>query len=389
MSADRPLSVAPGRRISGYRPWLDGVRAVAIVLVLARHLGLGWASHAGGPGVALFFGLSGYLITGLLLDERKRGVVDLAAFYVRRAARLLPALCLMLLVADIWFELHAHRAAVRESLSVLVYVKNYRDIAAHAPGLFGQCWSLAVEEHFYLLWPVPLLAMARRWPLRRIVTVTCAFAALALAWRIALVCTVGTGRIAYVDTLARSDSLLLGCAFAVAVRNGLHVPRWLTAVAAVVFSWIVSPFGHPQVIEQTVGYTVQSLACALVVAGLDCADNPVRRLLSVRPVVELGVLSYGIYLWHIPVLAAVSRDLGPWRGLVAVSATLVLAAASYWLVERPARHWARSAHDRWRERPRRTAPLPVDSIARTLVVPVIVPAPLRATAHDALLRRAS
>jgi peptidoglycan/LPS O-acetylase OafA/YrhL len=388
MRANGSVALSSGRRISGYRPWLDGVRAVAIVLVLCRHLGFGWASHAGGPGVALFFGLSGYLITGLLLDERRRrGAVDLAAFYIRRAARLLPAVLVMLVVSDLWFELHGRRGVVAESLSVLLYVKNYRDIAAGGHGLFGQCWSLAVEEHFYLLWPVPLLLMARRWRARRIVVVICVLAALALAWRIVLVGTIGTGRAPYVETLARSDSLLLGCALAVAVRAGLRIPRWVTAVAVVVFAWIASPFGHPAVVEQTVGYTLQSVVCALVVAGLDAADSRARRLLSVRPIVEIGVLSYGIYLWHISVLVALPRDLGAARGVVAVAATLVLATTSYWLVERPVRRWARSAHDRWRDRSARVVPLPADSLTRAMVAPV-VPARSRAPAEDEALRPA-
>ena len=332
---------------AGYRPWLDGVRAVAIALVLCRHLGFGWARHAGGPGVALFFALSGYLITGLLLDERMRGPIDLAGFYIRRAARLLPALVVMLAVSDVWYILRGTHGVIGESLSVLFYFKNYRDAVVGGQGLFGQAWSLSVEEHFYLVWPVVLLVMAARWRHRRLFAATLALAGAALVWRVVLVAIVGTGHWVYVETGARADSLLVGCALAIAVRSGVQVPKAVTAASVLVFAWVVSPVWHPPLIEQTVGYAVQSVACALIVAGLDTVDSPLRNALSVRPVVWLGVLSYGIYLWHVSVLHAM-----PLRGalydVACVAATILLAATSYRFVERPARNWARAADLRWR-----------------------------------------
>ena len=329
-----------GARFTGYRPWLDGVRAIAILLVLARHLGLGWASHAGGPGVALFFALSGYLITGLLLDEHRRGGVSLTNFYVRRAVRLLPALLVMLLVTDIWFAATGRGAPVTESLSVLFYVKNYRDVIAGDPGVFGQAWSLAVEEHFYLLWPALLLAMTARWRRRKVVTVTLALAAAALLWRSAVVVVAGTGRWPYVGTFERADSLLIGCALAVAVRAGVRIPLSVSVLALAVYGWIVSPLWHPQTVEQTIGYTVEALACALLVAGLDSTDSPVRRVLSTRPLVTIGLLSYGVYLWHIPVLLVMPMADGWVRDLAVAAASFALAAASYWALEQPLRRWA-------------------------------------------------
>lgn len=327
-------------RFSGYRPWLDGVRALAILLVVARHLGLSWASHAGGPGVGLFFALSGYLITGLLLDEHRRGGVILSSFYVRRAARLLPALLLMLIVSNVWFASTGRGAPVTESLSVLFYFKNYRDVVAGGPGVFGQAWSLAVEEHFYLLWPALLLAMTVRWRRRRVVTMTLALAALALLWRSAVVVLSGPGRLPYVGTFERADSLLIGCALAVAVRAGVRIPPMVSLGALAVYAWIVSPWWHPPMLEQTVGYTVQAIACALLVAGLDSADSPVRRVLSTRPLVTIGVLSYGVYLWHIPVLIVLPTPNGWMRDVLVLLASFALAAASYWAVERPLRRWA-------------------------------------------------
>lgn len=327
-------------RFTGYRPWLDGVRAVAILLVLARHLGLDWASHAGGPGVALFFALSGYLITGLLLDEHRRGGVNLTNFYVRRAVRLLPALVVMLAVTDIWFAATGRGAPVTESLSVLFYVKNYRDVIAGDPGVFGQAWSLAVEEHFYLLWPALLLAMTARWRRRRVVAITLAMAATALLWRCAVVVLAGTGRWPYVGTFERADSLLIGCALAVAVRSGVRIPPSVSVVALAVYGWIVSPLWHPQSVEQTIGYTVEALTCALLVAGLDSTDSPVRRVLSARPLVTIGLLSYGVYLWHIPVLIVMPMAAGWVRDLAVVAASFSLAAVSYWALEQPLRRWA-------------------------------------------------
>lgn len=347
-----------GVQLRGYRPWLDGVRAVAVTLVVCRHLGLGWASHAGGPGVGLFFALSGYLITGLLLDERARcGRVDLAAFYVRRAARLLPALVVMLAVSDVWFAMHG-REVVGESLAMLLYVKNYRDLLAGSSGLFGHGWSLAVEEHFYLLWPVLLLLLLRRRSPSSALRVALGVCLLSLVWRAALFAVAGTGEWLYVDTLSRADSLLFGCALAMAMRHGVRIPTWMTLAAGVAFAWVVSPVWHPQPVEQTIGYTVQSVVCAILVAGLDQGGGRLRGLLSSPPVVRVGVLSYGIYLWHIPVLAALTMDAGAQRDVLAVGITLALALASYVVIERPSRLWVGSAHQRWRTRRARRARVP-------------------------------
>jgi peptidoglycan/LPS O-acetylase OafA/YrhL len=281
-----------------------------------------------------------------------------------RAARLLPALLLVLIITDTWFAVSGRGAPIKESLSVLFYAKNYRDVVVGSPGVFGQAWSLAIEEHFYLLWPALLLAMIARWGRRKVVLATLGIALAAVLWRLSIVALTGTGRWPYVDTFGRADGLLIGCAAAIAVRHELRVPPHVTAGAVAVFAWCASPMWHPQAVEQTVGYTVQATACALIVAGMDSADSRLRRALSSRPVVTTGLLSYGVYLWHIPVLA-VMPSYPPWiHNLAVVALSFALAAASYWGVERPLRRWATSAF-----RSRRGSALPTAKTGQALAAP--------------------
>ena len=153
-----------------HRPELDGLRGIAILAVLAAHTGVpGFADGGGGAGVTLFFVLSGYLITSLLLAERdKNGRVDLRAFYVRRALRLLPALAAVLVVVVVLLLAGlAPAAAVADTnyaiviAGVVAYVANWVAVAGQSIGMLGHTWSLAVEEQFYIVWPAMLLAGRR------------------------------------------------------------------------------------------------------------------------------------------------------------------------------------------------------------------------------------
>src|SRR5271157_2250169 len=153
-----------------HRPELDGLRGIAILAVLGAHTGVpGFADGGGGAGVTLFFVLSGYLITSLLLAERGRtGRVDLRAFYVRRALRLFPALAAVLLVVAGLLAIGAMPATATANTDyrivfagVVAYVANWVAVAGQSIGMLGHCWSLAVEEQFYILWPTLLLAGLR------------------------------------------------------------------------------------------------------------------------------------------------------------------------------------------------------------------------------------
>ena len=150
--------------VGGYRPSLDGVRAIAVLMVLVQHVAGPLRIDLGYTGVGLFFGLSGYLITSLLLDEfASRGRVSLFRFYARRAARLVPALLLVVAVCNTIFVIQGYYAPLAGSLTALTYTANYVQIFnLNWMVAYGPTWSLAVEEHFYIIWPLALLATIRR-----------------------------------------------------------------------------------------------------------------------------------------------------------------------------------------------------------------------------------
>ena len=341
--SDTRSSVDP---VAGYRPWLDGVRGVAVLLVVAEHVGEvsgTWLpAGLGETGVGLFFGLSGYLITGLLLDEyRKDGRVGYGAFYLRRAARLLPALVVMLVVACAAFVRLGRPDVLRDAPFALFYLANYLTVyrGDYLRG-FGQTWSLAVEEHFYLFWPVVLVFLLRRRPVASVVRWTLVACAAALVWRCVLVLVHGPELLIYHGSLERMDALLYGCAAALGVRAGWRPGRWWGwgAVAALVAAVLVSDQG---VVGMTVVQAAVGLSSAALVVSLDHRAGWLRHVLSWRPVVWVGVVSYGIYLWHWPLLAISVLRFGPHglalTALVGFVLSTIVAAASYYCLERPVR----------------------------------------------------
>lgn len=337
--------------VMGYRPWLDGVRAVAVGLVMVQHTMGQMPVDLGVVGVGLFFALSGYLITSLLLDARGAdGSVSLAAFYLRRAARLIPALVVVLVVCDALFVIAGDHGPLKGSLAALTYTANYAEILKSDFVLgFGPTWSLAVEEHFYLLWPLLLLWVTGRYGLRTALWSTLAVCLAALLWRAALAGLHAPKALLEIGTLERADSLLYGCAAAIAVRLGWRPRAWMAwaGIGLVAVMDVVS--SDESYVGAVVGTATIAIAGTAVVVCLDYAAAPwVRRLLSLRTVVTVGILSYGIYLWHGPAMR-VAADLGysgrAWRAVV-VLASVLAAALSYRYLEAPVRAWARRRADR-------------------------------------------
>lgn len=340
---------------STYRPWLDGVRAVAVLLVVLSHTAAPLPDF-GNVGVGLFFGLSGYLITGLLLAEKaERGRVDLRRFYARRAARLVPALVLMLVVCNVLFLLSGRPEVLRSSVWALVYVANVMTIVqdGYLAG-YSHTWSLAIEEHFYLVWPLVVVLLVRRRPVVVIARWALLVCALALGWRVVLAVGLGAGDLLlYHGTLERADALLYGCAAAAAVRAGWRPPSWLPWPCLFVLATLLFLRGTVVV---TVGLALLGVASAGLAVGLDHAPGRLRAVLGSRPLAEVGLLSYGIYLWHYPLMRMADRASGPWAAAVAgLVITPLVAAASYYLLERRIRSWVRT--------PRHASSPPLDEAA--------------------------
>lgn len=313
----------------GYRPGLDGLRGLAVAIVVASHLAPPDWWGAGRVGVSIFLTLSGFLITKLLLEERDRGGVSLAGFYRRRAARLLPALPAVLLVCS---AVNAARGlpVAAPLLASAAYVQNVQvAVAGNHGSAFDHLWSLALEEQFYLLWPLALVLASPR----RLFGAAVAGVPVLLAARVALVGT-GAAGFGLSSGFLRVDALLAGCALAFVVHSGRRlavgtvgkVAAWgLIALLSSVLMADHADFAN------TYGGTLTILATlALIVVALQ-ADRPLWG--------GLGKISYGVYLWHVPFLILFGNP------VLVVAATLAAAAASYRFVEMPARRWLSSRTD--------------------------------------------
>jgi peptidoglycan/LPS O-acetylase OafA/YrhL len=345
----------------GYQPALDGVRGIAVALVLLFHAGFGWMS-GGYVGVSVFFTLSGYLITSLALVEHGRsGRFSATAFYARRVRRLLPAslLCLTGVMVAAWLDQFTGVTRLRHDLwaallqiynwTVLAGDDGYAEQMSRAAGQrapLDHYWSLAIEEQFYWLWPLVLLLVLRLTPRARLAAV----AALAGA---SVVATIGVSAIwgsdaTYFATPARLPEILVGAVAAVVLHHhravvdllgaGRGLVLALSGLAVVVGAAVAWPAeGGP---AHHGWFPAFALASGALIVGLQIA-SPLRRVVSVVPLVLLGRVSYGVYLYHWPVYTLVDErrlDIGR-APLFAVRAaiTLAIAAASYVLVERPIR----------------------------------------------------
>ena len=338
----------------GYRRDIDGLRAVAVLAVLAYHAFPGKVPH-GYLGVDVFFVISGFLITGLLVRERDAGGVDLAGFYARRVRRLFPSLLLVLaFVLAAGFSLMLvveFQRLGRHVLASLAFVQNlnlaaetgYFDTAARAKPLL-HLWSLAIEEQFYILWPAALV-LVLRWP--RAATALAAGVVVA-SLALAVSGVVEPDRAFYALAL-RAWELGIGALLAlVAIQAPGRTPgrRWRDAASVVALAglglfFLVLPWAdrHPGL-----GTVLPVLATAvLIAAGPDALAN--RWVLARREAVFIGLISYPLYLWHWPLLSFPFLILGEtppaWMRLAALAASFALAWASWRFVERPLRfNWS-------------------------------------------------
>jgi peptidoglycan/LPS O-acetylase OafA/YrhL len=384
-------------------PALDGLRAVAVAAVVAFHLGL-HDFQGGYLGVDIFFVISGFLITSLLVEERKStGRIHLAAFWGRRARRLLPGVVVVVATLAVISIL---RPAVvspyqlrSDGLGALFYYANWHFMFSRTSAYFAasvakspllHTWSLAIEEQFYLVWPFLLFAVvglrkpfaARR---NRLLAV-CGIGAFASASAMALLYwfTSDTNAV-YYGTETRAFELLTGAFLAALLagsrRSGAHAVKrpsdqstggpFLHAAglaAAGVIGWLVfAAAGHPAWVFEG-GLFLCCILTAIVIASIRLPGSPLGRLLGLRPVRWIGTISYEIYLWHWPVIVLLGRFValrGAELDLAETATSIALAAATYYAIGRPIRHMS------FRTVPRRAVVAAVFSSCAVLVASTV------------------
>jgi len=336
----------------GYRPALDGVRGIAILAVLAvhtRHI-FGWPLLSGGNiGVDIFFVLSGFLITTLLLEELEHaGTISLKSFYWRRALRLVPALLLLLTalyyLSDVLL-LQAEAVDTRRAVPIaFVYASDLALAFFNIRlGALQHTWSLAIEEHFYLVWPLLLFAALRLGISRKRLVIITLLLAIASALHRATLQQLGALPVrTYYGIDTRADALLIGCATGMCVSWGLIRPRSLEpflAPALLLIGVCVIATDYASPLMHFGGFTLLAMATAVLLVNLVVSpESYVSTFFEYRPLVWLGRISYGVYLWHYPVFKATSFLQGGWllKLLVGFGVTLIVSSLSYYLLERPA-----------------------------------------------------
>ena len=375
----------------GYQPGLDGVRAFSVVAVIFYHAGFSWM-HGGFFGVEVFFVVSGFLITSLLIEERDRADgVNLRQFWVRRWRRLLPALFTMMIVvgawAAVWGSAEQHSQLRHDYPWGLGYLANWGQIfsqesywGAGSPSLFRHLWSLAVEEQWYVLWPLAFILLARRTRSDRRRALALGLVAMgvmvatavasAAQWptrmwhpfRMEMV-PVDPTNFLYLSTFSRSSGLLLGAAMAFRWRPWSTVPAArrspavglqaaaFAAVGVLIVAFVIGRVDAPATYRWLLP-TVTIASAVLVGVVVHPAAATVRAAFSAAPMVAIGRRSYGLYLWSWPISRICDAYSGSWpRFLLAMAVTAPVSEACYRWVETPIRRgglstwW--SARRRW------------------------------------------
>ena len=303
----------------GSRPALNGIRGAAAVLIITDHAGMFPGSYIG---VTVFFVLSGFLITTFLLEEVGRsGSIDFPMFYMRRALRLLPALFLMVaIVATYAMATGSSTNTLRAVIPTLFYFENWNTIGS--PSLLTHAWSLAIEEQFYLLWPVALAALLRWKGRDGALTVTLALAVSLIALRAVLIDSGVDGDRLIFGSDTRGDALLVGCVAAMIRTKGSRLPPLSSWFGLGVLGVVVAtpvPFG--------LALTLSALAAAPVV--LAAANS--HRLFESRFLQTAGRLSYGLYLWNFPVSWLLFANNGVFAGMTGPVALAILLPLSWTL----------------------------------------------------------
>jgi peptidoglycan/LPS O-acetylase OafA/YrhL len=396
-------------------PALDGVRALAILLILLFHGGFSGLT-GGFFSVDVFFVLSGFLITGLLVSEhRLTGGIGLKRFWGHRVRRLLPAMLALLLGVSIWAWLFSSPSTLpqlrTDALATLFYFNNWHQAFGttgyfaeiQTPRLLLHTWTLSIEEQFYIVWPLVVLGLLR---LKRSLSALLAFcvagtiaSAVAMTWLFS-----GTGGAArvYYGTDTRVQALLIGATLAVILAGPLP---WRRRPAATIDGHLaIAPATEPTGLARQVlaglglvglvilfamflfispsdrwpyvgGFTLASVAAAMLIASVALVpETPWARVLSLRPIVYIGNISYGLYLWHWPIFVVVGQAQTGLVGFplfaVRMGLTFAIAALSYRFLEMPIRRKALRGPVGWI-----LAPVAFALTAVVIVIATIIPAP--------------
>lgn len=334
-------------------PGLDGLRAISVVWVVMFHLshhqhalGTGWlagVAHAGHFGVSVFFVISGFLITWLLLrEERRTGTTNLSQFYLRRAFRILPAALFHLACVAVFMALMGRSSSALQWIACVFFFRNFA-LPAPAEGADGgiltaHFWSLSVEEQFYLFWPLVLRWLPGKWRL----PVTCVGFLVAPFWKQCLIWHFGIGNLNYFRTDLHYHFILAGAALALAreshARDSLFTRKWPGPLVFICVSiglallWTGLPWRPVHVV---LGGWWPAMAAALAIKwAVDGGDSVAHRMLNCRPMVWIGQLSYSIYLWQ---QFFTIEDHGRWWQRLPTNVCLILAFAviTHHLVEKP------------------------------------------------------
>jgi len=332
-------------------PALDGLRGVAVLTVFASHAGIpGFA--VGGVAVDIFFVLSGYLITSILVGEIERtGSISLPKFYLRRIRRLAPALLLLtvLYVLLAPFALPERSTAEHAGVAAIsfFYLMDYARAFFIGHNALAHTWSLAVEEHFYLVWPLALLALAKWVPLRRWLMVLAIAYLAATAWRCLSIDLFGW-RSAYFRFDTRLSALILGSLLAVLFSSETTARArnlWTLTLIAGGIGMTAFACWYYDGAETTGGWGTLGIALAeaaslrmilsVVEKHREGGSNVLTDILSRRTLIQVGKISYGLYLYHYPLTYWLYGQ--DWKVALVISlpAALLLAALSYRYVEQP------------------------------------------------------
>lgn len=380
-----------------YMPGLDGLRALSVLAVIAYHLNFPWAS-GGFLGVGIFFTISGYLITDqLMMEWQNTGKINLMHFWNRRIRRLIPALFFMLATVYLWlvlFEPSRIEALRGDFISAVLYINNwwkifnnvsyFESFGPQSP--IGHLWSLAIEEQFYLLWPVILIIglhfVPKRGKLTLLVTVGAAASILAMG----LIYKPGAdpSRV-YYGTDTRAFALLIGAIFAIGFpscklseqisakrRFALDIMGGSGLLGVLIMIWKTNEY---QASLYVGGLAVFSVISAIVIVVLAHPASSVAKFIGCKPFRWIGIRSYSLYLWHYPVIILTNPtvDTGEFNGsriVFQIAVSFLLAELSWKFVEDPIRRGAFATL-------RKNMPVLVSSIfKRSLLVVAVILLPL-------------